>query len=374
MSNLIGSYLLLSDIHLGHNRTTTDFIVDNLRKFFKKYDKDIKKTDMVVITGDTFDRLLSANSHDARLAYSWLTELLLYCRDNGLKLRILEGTPSHDWKQVKLLDEIVSKGHIDIDFKYVDDIEIEFIRLGDYELSILYIPDEIEETADEVLDRVKEVMKENELDKVDIVWMHGAFKYQLPIKNLDFLHDEKTYNKLTNFTINVGHVHNQSQLEKILCPGSFDRLTFADENDPKGGWIVNLYDDYNVKYKFLENKSAMTFKTIDLTKEDYKKITKILERVKDFANIRLLVDKSDSTVELIKELKFKYPNIHFVIKTVDKDEEVKLTDEEEISKRELFTFKLTKDNIKELVLNELNEEEKNNKLLMEELDLLLKEQ
>ena len=359
-------YLLLSDIHLGHNRTNTEFIVDNLKYFFKKYHKEIIKVDIIFISGDVYDRLLSMNSPDSILSYSWLTELIKFCSKYNIKLRILEGTPSHDWKQVKLLYNIINKFNIDIDFKYVDDIEIEYIKIQEYEISVLYIPDEIYDTADKIWEAVNNKLIENNINKVDLIVMHGAFKYQIPIKNLDFLHDENRYLNIVNYLINIGHVHNHSEFEKILCPGSFDRLTFADENDVKGGWLVTLYEDGKVNKKFLENTTAKVFKTIDLT-NNKNQIDKILKTIPDFSNIRLLINKDDSLKKSIDELRFKYPNKRFIIKDIDKqnEKEIKVN---KINKKELFKFKINKDNIKDLIINEIG---KTDKYIEEELEYLI---
>ena len=35
------SYLVLSDIHLGHRRNKTEFIIHNLREYFKDYNVEL---------------------------------------------------------------------------------------------------------------------------------------------------------------------------------------------------------------------------------------------------------------------------------------------------------------------------------------------
>ena len=360
-------YFLLSDIHLGHNRTNTSYIVNNLNALFKKYEKEIKGVDIIFISGDVYDRLLQVNSPDSNLAYDWLTTLLKFCSTNNIKLRILEGTPSHDWKQVKLLYNIINKFNIDVDFKYFETIEIEFIRIREFELSVLYIPDEIYDNAERIWEEVTNKLEEHNLDKVDLIIMHGAFKYQLPIKNLDFLHDETRYINITEYLINIGHVHNHSIFNKILCPGSFDRLTFADENDKKGGWLITLYENGKVAKKFLENKTAMVFKTIDLTTNE-KQIEKILKTIPSYSNIRLLVNKEDSIKNLVKELQFNFPNHRFVIKDKNKanEKEIKINKN---NKKELFKFKINKDNIENLIIEEIGKEIDN--ITKDELTLLI---
>ena len=82
------SYLVLSDIHLGHRHNKTEFIIHNLREFFKDYHTQIKKCRIIFIAGDIFDTLLTTHGDDYLNATEWLTELILYCKHNKIKLRI----------------------------------------------------------------------------------------------------------------------------------------------------------------------------------------------------------------------------------------------------------------------------------------------
>jgi DNA repair exonuclease SbcCD nuclease subunit len=100
---MLVNILNLSDIHLGHDKNKTEDIILNLRRFFKTYNSKLKTLDLLTISGDIFDKLLTTNSADYHLAYEWLTELVLLCKRYGIKLRILEGTPSHDWQQAQPL-------------------------------------------------------------------------------------------------------------------------------------------------------------------------------------------------------------------------------------------------------------------------------
>ena len=113
----------------------------------------------------------------------------------------------------------------------------------------------------------------------------------------------------------------------------------------------------------LENKRAMPFKTIDLRNTD---ISNIFDLIPNFSNIRIIGEKNkESDLKIIKELKHKYPNVRFTIKLIGEEEK----NEVSFTRKELYQFKINKDNIKELILNEIEEKDD---LLIEELDNLIR--
>jgi DNA repair exonuclease SbcCD nuclease subunit len=338
-------------------------IILNLDTFFHKYKKEILDCDMIIISGDIFDRLLSPNSKDAIITYSWLARLAKFCEIHNIKLRILEGTPSHDWKQVKLLDEILKTIDIkNLDYKYFSELDIEYIE--DLDLHILYIPDEWKDSAEKVYEDVKRKIKEHKLEKVDVVVMHGAFRYQIPNIESPHFHKEEDYIKITNYTINCGHVHNHSQFEKILVPGSFDRLTHADENIKKGGLLVTLHNG-SFSYKFLENTNALVFKTIDVTNKTMDEIIKILSKYsKQYgkAHIRLLNKNANNSLVLqVNELNSKFPNLKITItnKNINNEHKDKLL---ELKTNNNKVVKLDKENLMSLVEDKLNKLELDNEV------------
>jgi len=368
--NKIINYLLISDIHLGHNINKTEDIIANLDIFFSTYHDKIKDVDYIFIAGDVFDRLLSNGSRESILIYGWLSRLLTYSRKYGIKLRILEGTPSHDRKQVKQFIETVSPLELkDVDFKYFDRLDIEIDE--ETGLSILYIPDEWRPTAKEVYDDVKEKLKEYNLEKVDVVVMHGAFKYQIPGIESEAFHDMDDYLSITNYTVNCGHVHDMSQYDRILVPGSFDRLTHADEGQTKGGYLVTLIPENKFKYDILINKHALCFKTIYYTDmEELKKELEDLNKKHRKCHVRIIVTDNVSLTDTIRELSYNYQNL--VIKT--QSETKKKEQENKTKKIERKIITLDKNTLRDLVLEEIKEKDIDpsiTSLLMDELESLL---
>lgn len=346
------NYFVLSDIHLGHKRNKTENIVHNLREYFKDYHKQLSKVKIIFIAGDIFDTLLSNNSNEYLLATEWLTELILYSKAHNIKLRILEGTPSHDWRQAKLISSIIDKLKIDIDYKYISTLHIE--HMVDFDLNILYIPDEYKPKAIDTYKEVLDLMKDKGLTKVDIAIMHGQFKYQIPMVELESSHDEDSYLNIVKYFINIGHIHTPSIYSgRILAQGSFDRLAHNEEED-KGGMLCTIYKDGSYKFLFLKNTRAKVFITLDYnksslsTEEVSNDIRNRLKGIEDDSFIRILIND----VKSIEGLKDEYPFLHF--KIVNKEEKKMKIGEDILEAKVIESFTIDESNIDNLVFEELN--------------------
>lgn len=346
--------LILSDIHLGHNINKTNSIVNNLREFFRMYKQQLKNIDMIFLAGDTFDRLLVNSSVDFIIATEWLTELFMYCKQNKIILRTLEGTPSHDWKQLTSFSSIISKLNIDVDYKYIDTLEIEYIKK--FDINVLYVPDEYKHNSKDTYTDVIKLLKKHNLKQVDIAIMHGAFNYQLPI-TLESNHNEEDYLKIVKHYICIGHIHTHSVKDRILAQGSFDRLIHGEE-EPKGGILIDINNDER-NYWFLENKLATIFKTYRLEDEDLDKtivyLDKELKKYPSNSNIRLIVPNDSYITKNSNIIKSRYKLLNIKFDKVKQEKEIKnkLLDTELI----IDSFNITKDNIVELMNKEMNKYE-----------------
>jgi len=344
-------YLVLSDIHLGHSRTKTDYIINNLEELFRKNHSKFKKLDIIFLAGDVFDKLLSSCSNELIASTEWLSKLAMYCVSNNIKLRVLEGTPSHDWKQMALFATTLKALCIDIDYKYIDYLNIEYME--DLGINILYVPDEWNRVADDTLDDVTLLLNKRGIKKVDIAIMHGQFSYQLPMIELESSHDEDAYHKLVKYYINIGHIHTPSVYNRILAQGSFDRLAHNEEED-KGCVLVNIYHTGDMDFLFIKNPNPQPYKKYDLSTMETSKIVKFLDRelnkLKLGTRVKLVV--SNTTInKLLIPIKDKYKDL---IITVDKKKKV-IDNDKIVNNRVVFTpFEITKDNIKELLLQELS--------------------
>lgn len=365
-------YLVISDIHLGHNVNKTHYIINNLNTFFSKYRKDLNNLNTIFIAGDIFDKLLSNSSQDYLMATEWLTDLIIYCKLENIKLRILEGTPSHDWKQAKLISTIITKLNIELDFKYIDTLYIEYMEQED--IYILYIPDEYKPKAEDTLKEVKEKLKELNITQVDIAIMHGQFNYQLPMVKLDSSHNEEEYLNIVKKFISIGHIHTPSIFNRILAQGSFDRLAHNEEED-KGAMLITITKENGDTYKFLKNDNAMVFKTMRFNDEPIdiiiSKVSKVIEKLPMNSNIRIIAHSEDKLYSSVKELSKAYPMCRIKTEKIKQEKETKKLIKEEIINNSLV---INKDNIMELILEEvksLNIDSKELNILQEELTELI---
>lgn len=345
-------YLVLSDIHLGHNINKTDLIIKNLQLYFKENYIIFSKLDYIFLAGDVFDKLLLSSGSDFMLANSWLVELVMFCKEHNIKLRILEGTPSHDWKQSEVVYSIISKYAKDLDYKYIKTLYIE----NDNGFYILYVPDEYKPTAEETYKDVLKLLAENNIKKVDIAIMHGQFKYQLPNIDLPSSHDEENYLNIVKHYISIGHIHKSSVNGRILAQGSFDRLAHNEEED-KGGMYIILDNDKGDSFSFIVNKHSMLFNTYkydNITEDELlKDFNNKVKNLPMFSNVRLILNRNMLLNKSIKEINKKYPNIKIKIETKDKNSNNILKN---LIKQDTIedSLEITKDNIKDLLFKELD--------------------
>lgn len=349
MNKDVVKLLSISDIHLGHNINKTDLIIKNLDKFFTKHSKLFKELDIICIVGDLFDRLLISSSEEHINIINWLIRLVTFCKLNNIKLRILEGTPSHDWKQARILTTFIEELNIDVDYKYIETLYIE--EMNDLGISILYIPDEYKNDANDTYLEVKKLLVDKKISQVDIAYIHGQFDYQAinghkSIKQ----HNSDNYLSIVKHWISVGHIHTSSINSRIIAQGSFDRLRHGEEEE-KGCYYLTISDIQDDTFQFLENKNAMLFKTINLEDKTLEEVLLELDneipKLPIDSNVRIIVNNIDFVTSNIN-LANRYSNVNIKIeKKIIKEEVI----EEEI---EYETFNITKDNIIELVIDELN--------------------
>lgn len=374
MSKLKINYVVLGDIHLGHPINKTSDIVENLRHYFLTNHKLFSKADIIFLEGDVFHKFLRNSSDDYIIAIEWLSELINYCSTFKIKLRILEGTPSHDWKQAKLVQSIINKLHITVDFKYISTLYIE--KMTDLGLSILYVPDEYKHQASEVYSDTLALLKENNLSQVDIAIMHGQFSYQLPMVQLASSHDENKYMDIVKYFITINHIHTPSVFKRIIAPGSFDRLAHGEEED-KGGVYISIEKNKSPQYLFIKNPKARWYKTLNYAGKTIDEIMplfkKDIKKIPPFSSVRLIVDKDSKVIQTVKEFKKQY--FDYVI-DIDNVKTKQLTVGEKIVNDNVTieTFNITKENIHQLLFKELEKHNLSNNeihILKQEMDMLL---
>lgn len=311
--------LIVSDVHLGSKRNSTKKIIENIKTYILNGDN--KDLDILFIAGDFFDRLLELN-FDSLDDIDFVIHLILsYCSKNNIALRVLEGTPSHDWGQpFRFITLNKIAGFENLDIKYIDNVSVEYF--SQFDMSVLYVPDEIQPTPEKTLTLVKDTLSSKGIDKVDIAIMHGQFEYQLPayIKNIP-RHSSEEYLALVRSFIFVGHIHTHSFFQRIVAQGSFDRLSHGEE-EPKG-YVVAYIGKEDSEFFFIENKGARIYKTIDCS---YYDLEKTIEYLKEYSfklppdsAIRISANSQHPIFSNMQELVVFAPDITWTKLLKDKD-------------------------------------------------------
>jgi len=340
------SYAVLSDVHLGHRRNPSTAIIENLKKVLGQLTS--QRLDVLFIAGDLFDRLLDNSMPDKRDINLWIYWLLKYCHLHHVKLRVLEGTPSHDWKQSTNIDIIRQISGLELDYAYVPALHIE--HLSDLGLYVLYVPDEWNETTTETFQQVQSLMAEAGISQVDIAIMHGQFNYQIRQAPASIpRHQEDDYLGIVRHYIHIGHVHTHTVNERIIAQGSFDRLSHGEE-EPKGLVWAEVRSDGTRQYHFIENTEAMIFKTVQLKGEDIQDIMAYLDKrilkYRPGSFIRLKGRKDHPGFSYYEELKKRYA----LYSLTKQGEELETTQVVDIGVlNDYQSFSITTDNVRGLL-------------------------
>lgn len=305
-------YISVGDIHLGHRLTPTEEIIENLETVITT--QRLKEIDMLIITGDLYDRQLNNGDPDTNAINRWITNLLMRCSLYNVMVRLVKGTPSHDREQLNFFVEQTVNAKIDVDLKYVEELDI--VYESKLDAHFLYIPDKWRSSTEVTLLEVKKLMESKKLKQVDFAIMHGAFSYQLPSIVKEPTHDEDEYLKLVKYHILVGHVHIMTINDRIFAAGSFDRICHNDEI-PKGLFFNTVKEDGSYTSEFIENKNAKQFITLDVhemgTKELFQFIKTKLETIKPYSYIRLRCKPNDVATGDINTFITTFPKYHWDI-------------------------------------------------------------
>ena len=356
----------ISDIHLFHKKTTTQYIINNLNKYLVN-DEFLCDINILFIAGDLFDDGIMFNNEDTSLVTLWVSKLLHICKRNNVTLRILEGTPSHDRNQSKIflsINELLF-GKDGVDLKYIKTLSIEYI--DKYNINVLYVPDEWNHDNADTLIEVKQLLYVNKLEQVDFAIMHGQFEYQMPeIVNHNVKHDSSEYLKIVKHLIFIGHIHQHSSFDRIYSHGSFDRLRHGEE-EPKGFIKATILKDCNYKVEFIENKNAKTYKTVVCKNEDIdvtlNKLDKIVKKLNPGSFIKILTNTNNPIFTSLSICKERWPDIEWSMDTKDKDTEnnkISFKDSNKI----YVPIIINRESIRTLLLNKI----KNNNLNEEAME------
>ena len=300
----------VSDIHLGHPNTPTKETIDKLDLAFPDKN-ETGELDIIFMAGDVFDRLMHVPDESVLEARLWINRFLRMCARRDIVVRVLEGTPSHDWGQSELFESINRIGQIEADVVYQDKLCIEHIER--FDIHVLYVPDEWEFETDETWRQVTQLLQDHGLEKVDFAIMHGAFSYQFPA-HLDIpTHSEERYLSVVRHYIFIGHVHTHSTYDRILAGGSFDRLCHGEE-EPKGHLRATIRAKGDDEILFVPNDLAKRYVTINCHGLAIDEALTHIEQQIDLpvdSHVRIQANKEDPIVSSLDTLKKQYPQFHW---------------------------------------------------------------
>lgn len=297
-----------SDIHLGHPKTPSSLIADNIKKAFP-YNAETAMLDVIIFAGDVTDRLLNLPQDEVAIIDDIFLYMLRLCAKYNILFLILEGTPSHDRHQSKRFQILNETHKVGCNMHYVEDLEIRYFQ--EIDSHILFVPDEWG-TAEQCLQATREQLLVHGLSKVDYAIMHGQFEYQLP----DFVpaqkHSSAEYMAIVDKLIFIGHIHQFSQNGKIIAHGSFDRLAHNEEA-PKGHVRVNVRSGDDWDCTFVENVGAKKYVTIDCKglepEQSIKKIEEIIIDLPDDSYVRISAETDNPILQSIGQYERKYCNL-----------------------------------------------------------------
>lgn len=342
--------LYVSDIHLAHPAINIYHHLDSLSAGpFSEI--SIADADVIFVPGDLFDRLIQLPNNQVSAIERWFINIFRLCKQYNTALRVLEGTPSHDWRQAKTILELNNILEIDADIKYFDELVIDDdTELG---LTVGYIPDQIRENYEITTKAFRDLMVTKGYDKVDIIISHGFCDFQLPPQVKTPTFDSKLFSKWFRYIMANGHDHIHKSYGNIVVPSSFERSKCGEEQ-PKGFILADI-EDGSCNWQFIPNPNALRFDTLylaNLSDEDAKSIidARVTElSIKRLSTLAIELPASSGLTQYIKELDEQLENIKFKIKKLKK----KADSTEDITFEQSNVVNITPDNVIDVVLSEI---------------------
>lgn len=310
------NWLVLSDIHIGARKTTATEIIQNLIKFFRNFELKNNFSDLkcIFIAGDLFDDTMQFSCDQMPEFFRFWYRFTLWCEKKDIELILLEGTPKHDRRQGQSVATMSKLFSEHVKFKYINTLSIEYIE--SLQFNVLFVPDECRHTANKIYEDTLQLLKEKELDQVDIAIMHGMFRYQLgniPINQKVHLEDD--YLRIVKYYISIGHIHSRSNYDRIYAQGSFDRLAHGEEDD-KGAYYFDETQPGEWTPIFLVNKDAKRYLTFSF-KGDFESLKTFLSKkligVPAKSYIRILLPAQHECFQSKNTLSTVFPQYIFSI-------------------------------------------------------------
>ena len=343
---------VISDVHLGHRRTPTAHILENLYRHVINPDT-FNSIDGLLITGDLFDRLLNLPATNDGEIHEFVLRTLKLAKLFNVAIRILEGTDSHDWHQSEIFVRLNAASGIDADLQYHDSIAIvDDESLG---ITIGYIPDNYRETTEQTTKEFRELMAARAYSQLDIMAMHGFFEFQAPPNDSNSF-DSTYFNSITKYNIFIGHDHVAKTRGKIIIPSSFDKTKF-DEYGFHGFVISDIVEGKIYNHR-IANENAMVYEMLeitDLSDEDAIKAINSQLQTQRSGYLKIRLNSASGLRGLVNEWK-RTPLINVEVEFIS-DKELLATINEAF-KLSSSMVNISASNVAGLILRELSEIER----------------
>ena len=319
---------MIADIHFG--ALPVERLYNELEIFLDFIEK--KSLDFIVILGDWFDKKINLNSKDAKYSTVFFERICQICIDNDIKLRIIQGTESHDNSQLEVL-EILAKNK-PVDFKVFYEVEEEEL-FPDF--NVLYVPEEYINSIDEKYGKYMN-------KKYDMIFGHGMIqevKFAALIQS-----SETTMKKAPIFKskmlcdmcygpIFFGHIHTKDIFnDRLYYVGSYSRWKFGEEEDKGFYYIKYENDTKKIEAKFIVNNKEKKYDTIEIyekesgfyklnTENQIKYIQSLIQSFEyDFLRLQFYIpqgyENENLLINMVNESFGKYKNLKLDFKVNSK--------------------------------------------------------
>jgi hypothetical protein len=301
--------ITIQDLHFGHKRTEEMY---NELHIVKDYLND-NEVHILNINGDYFDRKLVGTEPAIFFAVNFFSELIEICKRKNIKVRIIQGTRSHELNQLTtMFQHYLNDPKLDI--KIILNVQEEDL-MG---MKVLYIPEEYPETG---IEYYKEFMAK----EYNIIHGHGTWDFVSFIANSDYqenskvgMHSAPVFNykdwapTIKNGLAIFGHIHKRQSHKNVYYSGSFTSWGYGDRSD-KGFTSYEIDTETNKwKFSYITNEKAPRydvisvkelFKDVDINTISTEDIQKILnEEVGKTDNLRIdLAGLSKDKIEILKK-------------------------------------------------------------------------
>jgi hypothetical protein len=303
--------LVIKDLHFGHKRSEEMY---HELQIVKDYLNN-NHVDILNINGDYFDRKLVATEPAIFFAVTFFSELVEICRRKNIKIRIIQGTRSHELNQLTtMFQHYLSDATVDIKI---------FFEVAEEELfglKFLYVPEEYLENSEAYYAPYK-------TNHYNVIHGHGTWDF---VHFAIMLNEEETQEKSTNGALSApvfvyeewketikdglaifGHIHKRQNHNNVFYGGSFTAWGYGDRSEK--GFTVYSVDNETNKWTIEHHNNEKAprydvtsvkdlFKGKDLKTISIEEIQKIInEQVEKTDNLRVdLAGLSEDKIQIFK--------------------------------------------------------------------------